>query len=124
GLSRVSVPCSTRRPVRRSHSASEPSHHSTRSGLVSSAIPRTHSISSVWPVGAWSRPGTWLDTGNSFSCSQDVCMMNKTRCFCYLVWTNHVRYWPFHAPFVADITYVLVCDVTRSTPRPARDQAG
>ncbi len=92
GSRRVSVPCSTRRPVSRSHSSSEPSHHSTRSGLVSSAIPRTHSISSVWPVGAWSRPGTWMDTGYSFSCSQDLCMMNKTRRFCHLVWTNHVRF--------------------------------
>src|SRR5690606_13254010 len=39
---RVNVPCSTRRLVRRTHSSSEPSHHSIRSGWVRAAICLTH----------------------------------------------------------------------------------
>ena len=46
GFSRVNVPLSTSRPVSRSHSSSEPSHQTTSSGLVSSAISRTHLASS------------------------------------------------------------------------------
>src|SRR6266540_6914460 len=42
GFSRVKVPFSTSRLVRRSHSPSEPSHQTTSSGLVSSEISRTH----------------------------------------------------------------------------------
>ena len=46
GFSRVKVPFSTSRPVSRSHSACDPSHHTTASGLVSSAISPTHAASS------------------------------------------------------------------------------
>src|SRR3954451_18386692 len=51
------VPASTIWVVRRSHSSSEPSHHSTRSGLVSAAISRTHATSFACLVGALSSPG-------------------------------------------------------------------
>ena len=46
GLSRVNVPFSTSRLVSRSHSSSEPSHHTTASGWVRSAISSTHLASS------------------------------------------------------------------------------
>src|SRR6266536_2648579 len=46
GLSRVNVPFSTRRSVRRSHSLSEPLHQTTSSGVVSFEISRTQSASS------------------------------------------------------------------------------
>src|SRR5256885_2609231 len=46
GFSRVKVPFSTSRLVSRSHSSSEPSHQTTASGLVSSAISSTHPASS------------------------------------------------------------------------------
>ena len=46
GFSRVKVPPSTSRLVSRSHSACDPSHHTTWSGLVSSAISPTHLASS------------------------------------------------------------------------------
>ena len=46
GFSRVKVPFSTSRLVSRSHSASEPSHQTTASGLVSSAISPTHPANS------------------------------------------------------------------------------
>ena len=46
GSSRVNVPLSTSRLVSRSHSACEPSHQRTASGLVSSAISPTHPASS------------------------------------------------------------------------------
>ena len=46
GFSRVNVPLSTSRLVSRSHSACEPSHQTTASGLVSSAISPTHPASS------------------------------------------------------------------------------
>ncbi len=46
GLSLVKVPLSTSSVVSRSHSSCEPSHHTTASGLVSSAIPRTQAASS------------------------------------------------------------------------------
>jgi len=46
GFSRVKVPFSTSRLVSRSHSACEPSHQTTASGLVSSAISSTHPASS------------------------------------------------------------------------------
>ena len=42
----MNVPASTSRLVSRSHSAWDPSHHRTVSGLVSSAISATHSASS------------------------------------------------------------------------------
>ncbi len=54
GFSRVKVPFSTSRPVSRSHSSCEPSHQTTSSGLVSSAMSRTHSASSSRLVSAWS----------------------------------------------------------------------
>lgn len=31
-------------------------------------------------------------------------MMNKTRRFCHLVWTNPVRFWGFMPVFVIDVT--------------------
>ena len=46
GFSRVKVPASTSRLVSRSHSSCEPSHQTTSSGLVSSAISPTHPASS------------------------------------------------------------------------------
>src|SRR5947207_1788143 len=46
GFSLVKVPLSTSRLVSRSHSACEPSHQTTASGLVSPAISSTHSASS------------------------------------------------------------------------------
>ena len=46
GFSRLNVPFSTSRLVSRSHSACEPSHHTTASGLVSSAVSPTHLTSS------------------------------------------------------------------------------
>src|SRR5690606_12367269 len=49
---RVNVPCSTRRLVRRTHSSSEPSHHSIRSGWVRAAICLTHETNSALLVGA------------------------------------------------------------------------
>src|SRR3954452_8183221 len=54
----MSVPASTIAVVRRSHSSSDPSHHSTRSGLVSAAISRTHATSLACFVGGLSSPGT------------------------------------------------------------------
>ncbi len=46
GLSLVNVPFSSSRVVSRSHSSGEPSHQTTASGLVSSAISRTQAASS------------------------------------------------------------------------------
>ena len=46
GFSRVNVPASTSKLVSRSHSACDPSHHTTASGLASSAISPTHPASS------------------------------------------------------------------------------
>ena len=46
GFSRLNVPFSTSSPVSRSHSACDPSHHTTASGRVSCAISPTHSASS------------------------------------------------------------------------------
>ena len=46
GFSRTNVPLSTSAVVCRSHSSCEPSHHTTASGLVRSAISLTHSASS------------------------------------------------------------------------------
>ena len=54
---RVKVPASTSCWVSRSHSSSLPSTHTTRSGVVSSAISRTQASSRAWVVGALSRPG-------------------------------------------------------------------
>src|SRR6476659_3441445 len=53
----VKVPASTSWPVSRSHSSSLPSTQTTRSGVVSSAISRTHARSRACVVGALSRPG-------------------------------------------------------------------
>jgi hypothetical protein len=55
---RVKVPASTSAVVVRSHSSSEPSTQTTRSGVVSSATSRTQASSGAFSVGAWSRPGT------------------------------------------------------------------
>src|SRR6478672_5888978 len=53
----MNVPPSTSAVVSRSHSSSEPSHHSTRSGLVSAAMSRTHPTSLACRVGASAKPG-------------------------------------------------------------------
>ncbi len=50
-FSRTNVPASTSRLVSRSHSSSEPSHHSTASGWVSSATSFTHAMSFACLVG-------------------------------------------------------------------------
>ena len=55
GFSRVNVPASTSRPVSRSHSACEPSHQTTASGLVSPAISPTHPASAARLVAAFPR---------------------------------------------------------------------
>ena len=52
------MPPSTISWVRRSHSSWDPSHHSTRSGLVRAATSSTHSRSFLLRVGGFSRPGT------------------------------------------------------------------
>ncbi len=57
-LSRRKVPAFTRSVVTRSHSASEPSHHTTRSGSMSSAVSRTQVSRRALLVGASSIPGT------------------------------------------------------------------
>jgi len=54
---RVNVPAASSFRVSRFHSASEPSHQTTSSGVVSSATSWTHDKSLVWVVGAWSKPG-------------------------------------------------------------------
>ena len=53
GFSRVKVPLSTSTVVSRSHSSCDPSHHTTASGLVSSAISRTQAASSGRVVFSW-----------------------------------------------------------------------
>src|SRR3954468_17575825 len=53
----VKVPAATSFSVRRFHSASLPSTQTTSSGVVSSAISRTHASRRGWVVGALSRPG-------------------------------------------------------------------
>src|SRR6476620_8008138 len=53
----MTVPLSTSSCVSRCHSSSEPSAHSTRSGLVRVAISRTHASSFACLVGASSSPG-------------------------------------------------------------------
>ena len=57
-FSLTKVPASTSCVVMRSHSSSDPSHHTTRSGVVSSATSRTQDSSSAFAVGAPSIPGT------------------------------------------------------------------
>ena len=57
GLSRVSVPRSTSRPLRSCHSRCEPSHQWTAAGRVSAAICATHAISPPCRVGARPSPG-------------------------------------------------------------------
>ena len=57
-VSRTNVPASTRRVVTRSHSSSDPSHHTIRSGVVSSATSRTQDRRRAFSVGASSIPGT------------------------------------------------------------------
>src|SRR4051794_31938381 len=54
---RTKVPASTSFCVRRSHSSSLPSTHTTWSGVVSSAISRTHASRRACVVGALSSPG-------------------------------------------------------------------
>ena len=58
GLSRMNVPASTSWLGEPRHSSCEPSHHSTRSGLVSAATSSTHSSNCLFFVGAFSKPGT------------------------------------------------------------------
>ena len=57
-FSLTSVPASTSCVVMRSHSAAEPSHHTTRSGWVRSATSRTQASSRSFSVGVASSPGT------------------------------------------------------------------
>ena len=57
-FSLTNVPAATSCEVTRSHSSSYPSHHTTRSGVVSSATSCTQASNTVFPVGAWSMPGT------------------------------------------------------------------
>ena len=52
GLSRVSVPRSTSKPVSSRHSRCDPSHQCTAVGRVSAAICATHAISPLCRVGA------------------------------------------------------------------------
>ncbi len=58
GFSATSVPASTSSAVSRCHSAGDPSHHTTRSGVVSSATSRTQASRREWKVGALSSPWT------------------------------------------------------------------
>src|SRR3982075_1105828 len=53
----TNVPAATEFAGQRVHSASEPSTHTTSSGVVSSATSRTQASSRACVVGAWSRPG-------------------------------------------------------------------
>ena len=65
GFSWIIVPEATINLVRRCHSSSEPSHHSTRSGLASWAISSTHSSNCLFLVGGFSRPGMVIN-GSKF----------------------------------------------------------
>ena len=56
GFSGTMVPASTSSAVSRCHSSVDPSHHTTASGVVSSAISRTHARSRGWVVGAVFNP--------------------------------------------------------------------
>ena len=56
-LSGVRVPLATSSWVNRSHSASEPSHHSMRSGVVNSATSATQARRRLFFVGASAKPG-------------------------------------------------------------------
>src|SRR5215470_8966382 len=56
GSSRTRVPAATSSSVSRSHSSGEPSHHTTRSGRVSSATSATQDSSLPLVVGALSNP--------------------------------------------------------------------
>ena len=56
-LSGVKVPLATNSWVKRFHSASEPSHHWMRSGVVSCATSCTHDNSLLFFVGASAKPG-------------------------------------------------------------------
>src|SRR5688572_15955926 len=55
---RTKVPASTNSSVRRPHSSSDPSHQTTRSGVVSSATSVTQATSPAWEVGAGTSPAT------------------------------------------------------------------
>ncbi|MGI5321563.1 hypothetical protein [Actinomadura nitritigenes] len=44
-------------------------------------------------------------------------MMNKTRRFCHLVWTNPVAFWAFPRSFVIDITGARAPTAARRRPR-------
>jgi acetylglutamate kinase len=55
--SRTNVPASTSMSVTRVHSSREPSHHTTRSGRVSSATSSIQASRRACPVGAASMPG-------------------------------------------------------------------
>src|SRR3989440_10092477 len=56
GFSGTSAPLATSSPVRRSHSAREPSHQTTASGVVSSATSRTQASRRAWDAGVRSTP--------------------------------------------------------------------
>src|SRR5215470_7341482 len=55
-VSGTNVPARTSLPVSRCHSPGEPSHQTTRSGMVSVATYRTQESSPAWLVGGWSSP--------------------------------------------------------------------
>ncbi|SIJ69204.1 Uncharacterised protein [Mycobacteroides abscessus subsp. bolletii] len=57
-VSGTKVPLATSCLVNRSHSARDPSHHTTLSGSNSSAISATHNNTPAWVVGAGANPGT------------------------------------------------------------------
>src|SRR5690606_33660522 len=56
-LRRTRVPAATSSSVRRRHSSADPSHHTTRSGVVSAATSWTQASSRGCSVGACSSPG-------------------------------------------------------------------
>jgi hypothetical protein len=55
---RTTTPAFTRLTISHRHSSTEPSHHTIRSGSVSSATSRTQLNSLAFVVGACSSPGT------------------------------------------------------------------
>ena len=79
GFSRVKVPFSTSRPVSRSHSPPEPSHQTTSSGLVSSAMPCTHLASSGRLVSAGSSIRSALNIAISLRMTQRRGKLSRPR---------------------------------------------
>src|SRR5262245_48291232 len=67
GSSGTNVPAATSSDVRRVHSCSEPSHHTIRSGVVSSATSRTQASRRAWEVGAPVETSRWVEAVTIFS---------------------------------------------------------